>query len=572
MPARTLRPKKNIFIWFAVLFLFIASSAFAQQYQVTAIEPPAGYTASRAMGINNLGEVVGRFYNIDAAGNAVNRRAFVWDIVNGAHLLPTLAGESSGWAVNDNGFAIGYSYNTAGKQRAVLWDLEGWTIDDIGGLRNPNTGVYGQSSTAYGINNLDQVVGSADIPNDANSFTPFHAFLDDSTGLYDLGTLTSSHPEWANGYSIAYGINNNGDIVGIAHDSDWNFRPFIENETSGMQALQIDTAYASGEWYAVVINDAGLIGGHVIAAENRSLPYYWPNKTSAPVKITMPQGFPYGEIYGINASGQMVGIMWNSDQAGATEHAFIFDAQNGVRDLNNLIDPASGCVLNFARDINDNGQIVGYGELNGQRRGFLVFSKTAAVTLSFSATSPQPEGTLVTLTGQASGGSGLYEYIFWIKKQGGTWQTVQGYSTSNSFVWNTTGYVGTNSIQVWARNVGSRADYEAYSAFSYVVGPASAIPPSAVSVSASLKSPQKEGTVITLTGNAVGGTGPYEYKFWIKKQGGTWEVVRNYSSISSFAWNTTGFPGTNSIQVWARNMGSKADYEAYGAVSYSVVP
>ena len=85
----------------------------------------------------------------------------------------------------------------------------------------------------------------------------------------------------------------------------------------------------------------------------------------------MPPGFPYGEIYGINQSGQMVGIMWDSEQEDATEHAFIFDAQYGVRDLNDLIDPNSGWVLTFVRDINDKGQIVGYGELNGEKRGFV---------------------------------------------------------------------------------------------------------------------------------------------------------------------------------------------------------
>jgi uncharacterized membrane protein len=452
------------------LCLFTISNASAYDYQVTAITPPAGYTASRAMGINNLGEVVGRFYNTDAAGNAVNRQAFVWDYTSGASLLRTLNGESSAWDINDNGFVTGYSYNAAGKQRGVLWDLVGGTIDDIGGLRNPTTGVYGESSTCYNINDLDQVVGSADIPNNANTFTPFHAFLDDTNGLLDLGTF-ANQPDWQDGYSIAYDINNNGQIVGIAHDDSWAFLPFIYDETSGMQALQRASAYLTGEWYAVVINDAGLIGGHVIAATNQSFPYYWPNKSSAPVKITMPAGFPYGEIYGINASGQMVGIMWSSDQAGATEHAFIFDTQNGVRDLNSLIDPASGWVLHFARDINDDDQIAGYGALNGSERGFVLSGKPITVSVGLSVPSPQPVGTVVTLTAQASGGSGPYEYIFWIKKASGDWVVARGYSSSASYSWNTTGFGGTNLIQVWARNVGSNADYEAYSnVVSYRVG------------------------------------------------------------------------------------------------------
>jgi hypothetical protein len=143
-----------------------------------------------------------------------------------------------------------------------------------------------------------------------------------------------------------------------------------------MQTLQRDPAYENGEWYAVAINDSGMIGGHVIAAPNQSLPFYWPDKSNAPVQITMPVDFPYGEIYGINASGQMVGIMWDTDQDDATEHAFVFDEQNGVRDLNNLV-YLSEWVLTFARDINDDGQIVGYGSLNGEKRGF-VLSITSA--------------------------------------------------------------------------------------------------------------------------------------------------------------------------------------------------
>ena len=354
-----------------LLCLFTASNAFAYDYKVTEIQPLPGYTASRAMGINNLGEVVGRFYNLNpTTGEAINRKAFVWDPTNGAYLLPTLSGECSAWDINDNGFAVGYSYNASAKQRAVLWDLHVNTIDDIGALRNPTTGVYGGSSTAYGINNLDQVVGSADIPNNTNTFTPFHAFLDDTSGISDLGTLNTTMPEWQYGYSIAYCSNNNGQVVGIAQDTPW--AGFIYDDADGMRMLPKDPAHGDKEWYAVVINDSGLIGGHVIAGTNQSLPYYWPNESTAPVKITMPTGFPYGEIYGINASGQMVGIMWSSDQAGATEHAFVFDTQNGVRDLNNLIDPASGWVLHFARDINDRNQIAGYGELNGAKRGFFL--------------------------------------------------------------------------------------------------------------------------------------------------------------------------------------------------------
>lgn len=368
--------KRNLLILSGALLLFLSVNSFslAYDYQALEIAPLTGYTSSRALGINNAGQVVGRFYNVDSeTGEAIDRQAFIWDRTAGAGLLSTLNGESSAWGINSNGFVSGYSYTAEGNQHAVVWNSTTNAITDIGTLRNTITSVYGPTSTAYNLNDLNQVVGSADIPNDAGDFTPFHAFkYSVTTGIVDLGTFTTSSPEWQNGYSIAYDINANGDAVGIAHDSSWAFLPFVYNSSTGMQQLQRDSNYLSGEWYAVVINDNGLIGGHVIAATNQSLLFYWPNKSSAPVKITMPAGFPYGEIYGINASGQMVGIMWSSDQAGATEHAFIFDTTNGVRDLNALIDTSSGWVLNFARDINDKGQIAGYGEKGGLKRGFVL--------------------------------------------------------------------------------------------------------------------------------------------------------------------------------------------------------
>jgi len=379
------RSKTLFIISVALWFLFLSTGVSAQQYKVTALDPPQGYTASRAMGINNYGEVVGRFYNIDSeTGDAVDRRAFIWDSTNGAFLLPSLSGETSAWAVNNNGFVSGFSYDSNGKQRAVLWDVDGGTVTDIGALRN-SLSIAGDESTAYGLNDYQEVVGSADIPNDAGDFTPFHAFYYNPTdGIYDLGTLTTDWPTWANGYSIAYQINNHGQTVGIAHDANWNFLPFIDDKEKGRQSLPKDPNYSDGEWYAVVISDRGLIGGHVLTGENRSIPFYWPDESSAPVKITMPEGFPYGEIYGINRSGQMVGLMWNSDQPGAVERAFLFDRKTGVKDLNALLPDESGWELFFARDINNNGQIVGYGEKNGQKRGFLL-NPAAGLAADFTA-------------------------------------------------------------------------------------------------------------------------------------------------------------------------------------------
>ena len=64
-------------------------------------------------------------------------------------------------------------------------------------------------------------------------------------------------------------------------------------------------------------------------------------------------------------------------------------------------------------------------------------------------------------TGEASGGSGTPEYQFWLYN-GTTWSSTP-YSTTNTWTWETLGLpTGTYSVQVWARNVGSSAAYEAF--------------------------------------------------------------------------------------------------------------
>jgi len=366
------------------------------------IDPLPGYERSVAWGLNNAGQVVGRFSNVNpATGAPEERRGFLWDPGEGARLLPTLAGESSAWDVNEGGLASGASSDAAGRERAALWDSGTSQLSDLGTLSNPSTGASGPTSTAYGVNKLGGVVGRADIPNNDGSLTPFHAFrADGQSGMQDLGTLTTAWPQYQNGYSIAYAVNAGGAVVGIAHDDALAYVPFIYDSTTGMQPLPRDPVFLSGEWYAVAINDTGLIGGHVIAAPNQSIPFYWPDRASAPLRLPLPAGFPYGEIYGVNSAGQMVGLMWDSDQADATHRAFLFDTQGGVRDLTSLIDPQSGWVLSYARDINDAGQIVGFGQLNGQDRAVVLNPVTVPSVTSVAPTSgPAVGGTAVTLTG-----------------------------------------------------------------------------------------------------------------------------------------------------------------------------
>jgi probable HAF family extracellular repeat protein len=69
----------------------------------------------------------------------------------------------------------------------------------------------------------------------------------------------------------------------------------------------------------------------------------------------------------INEFAEVVGY----SETGSGNHAFIWDAAAGMRDLNDLI-AATGWVLSSASAINDAGDIVGIGTLDGQSHGFLL--------------------------------------------------------------------------------------------------------------------------------------------------------------------------------------------------------
>lgn len=67
----------------------------------------------------------------------------------------------------------------------------------------------------------------------------------------------------------------------------------------------------------------------------------------------------------------VVGGSTSQTRAGGEHRAFIY-AGGGLRDLNELVRGAAGWLLIEARDINDWGQIVGAGVVNGQTRAFLL--------------------------------------------------------------------------------------------------------------------------------------------------------------------------------------------------------
>jgi hypothetical protein len=73
----------------------------------------------------------------------------------------------------------------------------------------------------------------------------------------------------------------------------------------------------------------------------------------------------------------------------------------------------------------------------------------------------------VTLSAAASGGSGTYQYRFWVH-DGTSWKILQDFGPAAAYEW-TPPASGTYIVQVHARSAGSAATYEAWTGIEYTV-------------------------------------------------------------------------------------------------------
>jgi hypothetical protein len=228
---------------------------------------------------------------------------------------------------------------------------------------------------------------------------------------------------------------------------------------------------------------------------------------------------------------------------------------------------ANGTVYDWQVWVREAGSTSAYETWAGSK--FTVGTPATCTSVSTTASPPggATGGTMVTLTSSTQG-CGNPEYAIYYQPPGGAWTPLQAYSSPSTYTWNTTGAAsGTYAFQVWARQIGDSAPYEAYDAFSYTVGGNC----SAVTASTSPAMPAT-GDPLTITASTTCSGSP-TYAYYLLPPGGTWQLAQDYSSSNTYTFNTTGQPtGTYDYQVWARASGSTAAYDSYAASSFAVNP
>ncbi len=294
-------------------------------------------------------------------------------------------------------------------------------------LDPPSTN-FGNFSSATAINNLGVVsgAGSAQFTTDIMCiWEPGAAYPDQiyfhgynrttPRGINDLGDYLGTGPKpdgthgFFNGIDLGLGstegMNNLGQVVGWTYDSLYIYHngvfDYLPTSYWGSEALAInDSGVAVGYWYTdctqdcygeacIFRNDSlillGTLGGIEAQANdinNKGVIVGW---SCVDLDCTAWRGFFWedglmyelpafggrgSEALAINEFGVIVGQAYD---AANQQQAFVYDTIVGMRKLADLIPAGSGWdQLYFASDINEKGQIVGYGKIGGLGRAFVM--------------------------------------------------------------------------------------------------------------------------------------------------------------------------------------------------------
>jgi probable HAF family extracellular repeat protein len=208
---------------------------------------------SNANDINNAGVITGTYAGTDGDGDY---QPHAYTYANGVMTdLGTLGYGTYGNAINDLGHVAGTAEIAGPPNRPTdpFFYSDG-VMQNIGNFG----GIF---SNAWAMNNQDQIVGSAGGESIDGNLYPWRAFLYDHGVMRDLGTMTYD------GNSSAYGINELGQVVGYT-DTDSGSKTYLYSDG---QMVLLDTLIDPGAGWTITnangINDLGQIAGRACRGE-----------------------------------------------------------------------------------------------------------------------------------------------------------------------------------------------------------------------------------------------------------------------------------------------------------------
>lgn len=455
---------RNAIVWTltaSVLIALVTPTAIGDGpvYRITELKAD-GSAQSKAYGINNTGQIVGWTIVDGSLSHAAHWLNEVFTDLHGVvhlellHPYPQFSGDvSEVYSISNADQIVGAGLtviecpekvtilNAMIIQPAVLSDLAtpypGDSVVNLGSFAHP---CVGHDSAAVGISNRNHVVGWADVDGGGT----VHAFLvtpvngewaerDPNTlvnnHLRDLGTIDSGST-----VSAATAVNDEGTVVGYTYIRSGRVSPVTGLTEAGYHAFRVVPLDADADgledtWFsgALPVNDLmedlGTLGGNNSWARDINNMGQIVGESDTPSADTRAflwqngQMSDLGTLGGANSSasrvnelGQVVG--WAENAAGQ-RRAFVY-VDGVMYDLNSqLLATANPKItLAEARDINDSGQIVGWGVAkNGTQdvfQAFLLQLATAEEIAEAEAAVAQQSGggTTVDSGGSSGGASG----------------------------------------------------------------------------------------------------------------------------------------------------------------------
>jgi probable HAF family extracellular repeat protein len=348
--------------WVMLGLALVGQHAAAQAtYSVTDIGVLGTGTISQAVAINNAGQVVGVSYT-----NGTNTPHAILYSNGSLTDLGTFSGGPSSYAaaINDSGTIVGIAQTPSGNITVAHgFSTTGGAFTDLGTLAG------GVQSDARGIASNGIIVGQVTL-NGVGEGRAFYYSGGVMTNFGDPATsggLTSN----ANGVAVV-----GGQTVVIG---------FTEHVVGGNTIIDAFT-YTVGGGMTIIGNLGGSVANTISKANAISASGIVVGESSLDQFNNIQHAFRYtlggsmtdlGTLGGdsshalaVNSAGVTVGDseLVSND---FTHHAFSF-VNGAMVDLNSVIPANSGWTLYGANGVNDLGQIVGYGAVNGEIHGFVL--------------------------------------------------------------------------------------------------------------------------------------------------------------------------------------------------------
>jgi probable HAF family extracellular repeat protein len=324
-----------------------APAAFAQTtYTITDLGSLPGGSEAAAFAINDAGQVTG-WARVNQA--FAFERAFRWQggVMTNLGSLPA----SIGTTEEAFGFAINAAGHVAGAASIV---------NSIGGRNNQaflrtDGGTFVLQATfpvnyALGVNDVGVTVGAC-----TNGPAP--------RGIYEMQAAIWPTPSsqvqfighLGGRFSQANAINNAGQVVGFSLPAAGPRLAFFWPGSGPLVAIP---GLGGNGSEATDINTAGTVVGWAAIPSGAHRAFLFDGFTT--VNLGVPPNGTTSRALAINDSGVIVGTTWISGQG---PRAWVRHGST-MSNLNELVPPGSGWILQYARGINAQGQIVGEGRLN----------------------------------------------------------------------------------------------------------------------------------------------------------------------------------------------------------------